>query len=100
MSKFLLLVLFHIIALEHACPFGLYYASTYSSKCKGIICYPFRYYSKGSYDRRIWKLKTNNGYAKIIKKYDVDNYMINITPFSLKNGTLFSKKNIIAPFQA
>ena len=23
-----------------------------------------------------------------------------ITPFSLKNGTLFSKKNIIAPFQA
>ena len=64
---------FNIIALEHACPFGLYYASTYSSKCKGIICYPFRYYSKGSYDRRIWKLKTNNGYAKIIKKYD-ENY--------------------------
>ena len=23
-----------------------------------------------------------------------------ITPFSLKNGTLFNKKNIIAPFQA
>ena len=25
---------------------------------------------------------------------------IDITPFSLKNGTLNSKKNIIAPFQA
>ena len=69
---------FLIIALEHACPFGLYFSSNYSSKCKSIICYPFRYYSKGSYDRRIWKLKTNNGYAKIIKKYDVDKYMINI----------------------
>ena len=71
---------FNIIAIEHACPFGLYYATNYSSKCKSIICYPLRYYSKGSYDRRIWKLKTNNGYKKIIKnkKYDVDNYMINI----------------------
>jgi len=69
---------FLIIALEHACPFGLYFSYHYSSKCKGIICYPFRYYSKGSYERRIWKLKTNNGYAKIIKKYDVDKYMIKI----------------------
>jgi hypothetical protein len=71
---------FNIIAIEHACPFGLYYATNYSSKCKSIICYPLKYYSKGSYERRIWKLKTNDGYYKIIKnkEYDVDNYMINI----------------------
>ena len=28
------------------------------------------------------------------------NDLFGITPFSLKNGTLFNKKNIIAPFQA
>ena len=69
---------FLIIALEHACPFGLYYSYHYPKTCQAIICYPFRYYSKGSYERRFWKLKENRGYAKIIKKYDVDNYMINI----------------------
>jgi len=69
---------FLIIALEHACPFGLYYSYHYPKTCQAIICYPFRYYSKGSYERRFWKLKENGGYAKIIKKYDVDNYMINI----------------------
>lgn len=69
---------FLIISLEHACPYGLYYSYYYSKMCLGIICYPFRYYSKGSYERRFWKLKENGGYAKIIKNYDVDNYMINI----------------------
>jgi len=69
---------FFLIALEHACPFGLYYTYHYHSKCTGIICYPFRYYSKGSYKRRIWKLKENNGYAKVIKNYNIDEYMINI----------------------
>ena len=69
---------FIIIALEHACPFGLYYSYHYPKKCKKIICYPFRFYSKGSFDRRSWKLKENGGYAKIIKNYDVDKYMINI----------------------
>jgi hypothetical protein len=69
---------FLIIALEHACPFGLYYSYHYPKTCQAIICYPFRYYSKGSYERRFWKLKENGGYSKIIKKYDVDNYMINI----------------------
>jgi hypothetical protein len=69
---------FLIIALEHACPFGLYYSYHYPKTCLGIICYPFRYYSKGSYERRFWKLKENGGYSKIIKNYDVDNYMINI----------------------
>ena len=34
---------------------------------------------------------------EIILNYNLD---VSITPFSLKNGTLFSKKNIIAPFQA
>ena len=77
--KFLNLKSFLIIALEHACPFGLYYVNNYFSNCIGIICYPFRYYSKGSYDRRIWKLKENNGYVKIIKNYNVDDFLINIT---------------------
>jgi hypothetical protein len=36
-----------IIALEHACPFGLYYSYHYPKTCQAIICYPFRYYSKG-----------------------------------------------------
>lgn len=71
---------FLIIALEHACPFGLYYSYHYSSKCDQIICYPYRYYSQGSYERRLWKLKENSGYANIIKNhnYNVDDYMINI----------------------
>ena len=69
---------FIIICLEHACPFGLYYVNKYPKTCKTIICYPFRYYSKGSYERRFWKLKENGGYAKFIISYDVDNYMINI----------------------
>lgn len=69
---------FIMICLEHACPFGLYYADNYPMTLKSIICYPFRYYSKGSYDRRLWKLKENSGYANTITKYDVDNYMINI----------------------
>lgn len=69
---------FIIIALEHACTFGLYYSYHYPDKCKSIICYPFRYYSKGSLKRRIWKLKDNKGYEKIVKAYNVDDYMINI----------------------
>ncbi len=77
-NTFIKLKSFLIIALEHACPFGLYYSYHYPKTCLAIICYPFRYYSKGSYERRLWKLKENGGYAKIIKKYDVDNYMINI----------------------
>lgn len=67
-----------IIALEHACPFALYYSYHYPQKCKRIICYPFRYYSEGSFNRRVWKLKNNKGYEKMIKSYNVDDYMINI----------------------
>lgn len=69
---------FIIIALEHACPFGLYYSHHYPQKCKSIVCYPFRYYSEGSLKRRIWKLKDNKGYEKIIKSYNIDDYLINI----------------------
>ena len=32
--------------------------------------------------------------------YFKDSFINFITPFSLKNGTLFSKKNIIAPVKA
>lgn len=77
-KKFNHLKKFIIIALEHACPFGLYYSYHYPQKCKSIICYPFRYYSKGSLERRIWKLKGNKAYENIVKSYNVDDYMINI----------------------
>ena len=47
-----------------------------------------------------YEYELSNG--KITKIEDITdiNYDINITPFSLKNGTLNSKKNIIAPIRA
>ena len=41
----------------------------------------------------------------VLKNYDIihpiiNNLVIDITPFSLKNGTLLSKKNVIAPTRA
>jgi len=79
-----------IVAINHACPYGLYYTSIYPNKCLGIICYPYRLYSKESYERRIWKFKNNNGWSSFIKnsnKYDIDNYLLNITNERLQ--TLF-----------
>jgi hypothetical protein len=69
---------FIIVAIEHACPYGLYYSYHYSKYCSNIVCFPFRFYSKGSLERRIWKLKDNGGYDNTVKKYNVDDYMINI----------------------
>jgi hypothetical protein len=79
-----------IVAINHACPYGLYYTSIYQDKCLGIICYPYRFYCKESYERRIWKLKDNNGWSSFIKnskKYDIGNYLLNITNERLQ--TLF-----------
>lgn len=79
-----------IVAINNACPYGLYYTANYPEKCLGIICYPFRYYCQESYERRIWKLKTNNGWSSLIKnsdKYDIDNYLLNINNERLQ--TLF-----------
>lgn len=73
-----------IIALGHGCPFGLYHANMYPDKCCYVICYPFRYYSEQSLKRRIWKLKDNEGYQKIVKKYNIDDYMININDDRLR----------------
>lgn len=70
---------FVILALGHAAPYGLYYSNKYPKTCQAIICYPFRYYSKGSLERRIWKLRDNKGYQQNVGKYDVINYMINAT---------------------
>jgi len=72
-----------IITIEHASPFGLYFVDKlnkkYPNKCIGIIAYPFRLYNKESLERRVWKFKENKGWNKYIsKKYDVDDYMINI----------------------
>jgi hypothetical protein len=69
-----------IIALSHACPYGLYFSNKYSKICNGIICYPFRYYSQMSYERRIWKLKNNKGFESLVKnkKYDVDKHLFEI----------------------
>lgn len=70
-----------IIALNHASPYGLYYVNKYPKNCKAIICYPFRFYNKVSYERRIWKMKDNKGFDKMVKnkKYNVDDHLINIT---------------------
>lgn len=71
-----------IVAINHACPYGLYYTSIYPEKCYGIVCYPFRFYCKESYERRIWKFKNNNGWSSFIKntvKYDIDNYLFDIS---------------------
>jgi hypothetical protein len=83
-----------IVAINHACPYGLYYTSIYPDKCLGIICYPYRFYSKESYERRIWKFKDNNGWSSFIKnskKYDIDNYLLNITNERLQ--TLFDNQS-------
>ena len=68
-----------IIALGHACPYALYYVSEHQKNIRAIICFPFRFYCKESYERRIWKLKNNKGYETFIKKYNVDDHLINIT---------------------
>ncbi len=57
-----------------------------ASKCPLVAIFSKKYYNE------INNLSHN-------KKYDYC-FIGNITPFSLKNGTLFNKKNIIAPFQA
>ena len=69
-----------IIAHNHACPIGLYYANKYAINCVGIICFPYRFYCKESFERRIWKLKHNNGWDSWVKnkEYDVDNYLFKI----------------------
>lgn len=71
---------FILIAINHACPYGLCFADKYPEKVIAIVCYPFRFYCKESYDRRIWKLKENKGFELLVKdkKYDVDNYLLNI----------------------
>ena len=72
---------FLLIAVNHACPYTLHYSTTYPETCIGVICYPFRFYSKESYDRRIWKFKNNKGWSMMIKneKYTIDDYLLNIT---------------------
>jgi hypothetical protein len=69
-----------IIAYNHACPMALYYTNIYSNQCVGIVCYPYRFYCKESYERRITKLKNNNGWKSLIKnkKYDINKYLLKI----------------------
>jgi len=82
-----------LIAVNHSCPFALHYSTIYPEKCLGVICYPFRFYSKESYDRRIWKLKDNNGWQMMIKnsKYTFDDYLLNVT--EERFSELFSDPN-------
>ena len=69
---------FLIVGLNHSCPYGLYFANKYPSKCLGIICYPYRFYCKESYERRLWKLKDNKGWSLWVKNYSMDNYLLKI----------------------
>ena len=74
-----------IVCLEHASPYGLYYADKYPQKCKSIICYPLRLYSQKSLERRMWKYKDRGGWTKYLGgKYDIDEYYVNITNNRLK----------------
>ena len=75
-----------VICLEHdASPYRLHFANKYPELCKGIICYPLRFYHKKSLERRVWKYKDNNGWKKYIGgKYDIDDYYLNINNDRLK----------------
>jgi hypothetical protein len=67
-----------LVSINHACPYGLYFANKYPNMCQGIICYPFRYYCKESYERRLWKLKNNKGWSIWVKNYSMDTYLLKI----------------------
>lgn len=74
-----------LVCMEHASPYGLYYADKYSERCVGVICYPLRYYSKKSLERRIWKYKDQGGWKKYIgPNYDINDYYLNINDERLK----------------
>ena len=60
--------------------------------CIDINFYPIYYYTFPPQQFMLDKECKKSEYFRL--------YPLSITPFSLKNGTLFSKKNIIAPFQA
>lgn len=71
-----------IITLSHSTPYGLFYVNKFPENIKKIICYPLRFYSQESYERRIWKLKKNKGWKEWIKNkkyHDIDKYVFNIT---------------------
>jgi len=72
---------FVVIAIEHAVPYGLYFSNKYPQKCSAFIGYPYRYYCKESYERRLWKFKNNKGFDMMVnnKKYNIDEHLINIT---------------------
>jgi len=68
-----------LIGIEHGSAYALYYSTKFKKYCSGIICFPLRNYDKEPLDRRIHKFKDNKGWEKhVTKKYDVDNYFINI----------------------
>ena len=76
-----------IICIGHGSPYGLYYVNKYPEKCIGILCYPLRFYSQESYERRYWKYSKegNNGWEKYFsKKYSYEEYCKNITNEKLK----------------
>jgi len=66
---------YYVIAINHAVPYGLFYANKYPKKCLGIVGYPYRFYCKESYERRIWKYKNNKGWKF---SYDIDDYLIKV----------------------
>lgn len=64
-----------MISINHACPYGLIYCDKYPKYVKAIICYPYRFYCKESYERRIWKFKNNKGWKF---SHSFDDYILNI----------------------
>lgn len=74
-----------LICFSHSSPYGLHYSAKYSDNVIGIICYPLRLYSQESFERRIWKFKTRQGWEKsMMNKYDVDEDFIDANDETLK----------------
>jgi hypothetical protein len=95
-NKFKHLKKFLVVAINHACPMALHFCDTYPKQVLGIICYPFRFYCKESYTRRIWKFKNNKGWNH--EKYDINKYLLKTN--EKRFGELFNnitdeKKEII-----
>lgn len=67
----------YVIGIEYSSVYALYFSQKYKN-CKGVVCFPLRTYSKEGLDRRIHKYKKNNGWKFVTKKYDIENYFLNI----------------------
>jgi hypothetical protein len=81
----------YVIGIEYSSAYALYFSQKYLN-CKGVVCFPLRGYSKEGLDRRIHKYKKNNGWKLVTKKYDIENYFLNIND-KIINELIQKQKN-------